>query len=160
MDDPESWVWVWLLGALFFALGEMATPVTFFLLPFAMGALLAALTAFLDLGIGIEWAVFVAGSLATFFALRPLSRRLDRQGHDVGIGSRRLLGQEATVLEDIPGTGNLGLGLVRVGREEWRAESIDGSPIPTGAQVRVADVRGTRVVVSPLGTLSSGDGAR
>jgi len=49
---------------------------------------------------------------------------------------------------------------VRVGREEWRAESTDGSPIPTGSQVRVADVRGTRVVVSSLGTLSPGDGAR
>jgi membrane protein implicated in regulation of membrane protease activity len=160
MDDPGSWVWVWLLGALFFALGEIATPVTFFLLPFAAGSLLAALLAFLDVNVAVQWAAFVAGSLATFFALRPLSRRLDRQAHDEGIGSRRLLGQEAMVLEDIPGPGDLGLGLVRVGREEWRAESTDGSPIPTGSHVRVADVRGTRVVVSSLGTLSTGDGAR
>jgi membrane protein implicated in regulation of membrane protease activity len=160
MDDPGSWLWVWLLGALFFALGEIATPVTFFLLPFAVGALGAALLASLDVNLAAQWAVFVAGSLATFSALRPVARRLDRQGHDEGIGSRRLLGQEAMVLEDIPGTGDLGLGLVRVGREEWRAESTDGSPIPTGSQVRVADVRGTRVVVSSLGTLSPGDGAR
>ena len=160
MDDPDSWLWVWLLAALFFALAEMATPVTFFLLPFAVGSLLAALFAFLDISIVLEWAVFVGGSLATFLALRPVARRLNRAGQDAGIGSRRLLGQEATVLEDIPGPGDLGLGLVRVGREEWRAESTDGSPIPIGSQVRVADVRGTRVVVSSLGTLSSGDGAR
>jgi membrane protein implicated in regulation of membrane protease activity len=160
MNDPGSWLWVWLLAALFFAVGEMATPGEFFLLPFAVGALLAALVAFLDISVAAEWAVFVAGSLATFLALRPVARRLNRQGQDEGIGSRRLLGQEATVLEDIPGPGDLGLGLVRVGREEWRAESTDGSPILTGTQVRVADVRGTRVVVSSLGTLSSGDGAR
>lgn len=160
MDDPDSWLWVWLWGALFFALGEIATPVTFFLLPFAVGALLAALMAFLDVGLAFEWAVFVLGSLAAFLALRPVARRLDRQGIDDGIGARRLLGQEATVLEDIPGTGDQGLGLVRVGREEWRAESTDGRPIPSGAQVRVADVRGTRVVVSSFGTLSPGDGAR
>ncbi len=160
MNDPDSWLWVWLLGALFFALGEIATPVMFFLLPFALGSLLAALFALLDLSLGLQWAVFVAGSLATFLALRPLARRLDLQGHDAGIGSRRLVGQDATVLADIPGSGDVGLGMVRIGREEWRAESTDGSPIPTGAHVRVADVRGTRVVVSPLGTLSSGDGAR
>jgi membrane protein implicated in regulation of membrane protease activity len=160
MDDPDGWLWVWLLGALIFAVGEIVTPVMFFLLPFAVGALAAALLASLDVNLAVQWAVFVGGSLATFFALRPVARRLDRQGHDEGIGSRRLLGQEAMVLEDIPGPGDIGLGLVRVGREEWRAESTDGSPIPTGSQVRVADVRGTRVVVSSLGTLSSGDGAR
>jgi membrane protein implicated in regulation of membrane protease activity len=160
MNDPDSWLWVWLVAALVLAVGEMASPGEFFLLPFAVGALLAGLFAFLDIGVAAQWGVFVAGSLATFLALRPLARRLNRQGQDEGIGSRRLLGQEATVLEDIPGPGDLGLGLVRVGREEWRAESTDGSPISTGAQVRVADVRGTRVVVSSLGTLSSGDGAR
>jgi membrane protein implicated in regulation of membrane protease activity len=160
MDDPDGWLWIWLLGALFFALGEIATPGMFFLLPFAVGALAAGVLAGLDVNLAVQWAVFVFGTLAAFFALRPVAKRLDRQGHDEGIGSRRLLGQEATVLEDIPGPGDVGLGLVRVGREEWRAESTDGSPISTGSQVRVADVRGTRVVVSPLGTLSSGDGAR
>jgi membrane protein implicated in regulation of membrane protease activity len=160
MDDPDSWQWIWLWGALFFALGEIATPLTFFMLPFAVGALLAALLALLDVGLAFEWAAFVIGSLATFLALRPVARRLDRTGHDDGIGSRRLVGQEATVLEDIPGDADVGLGLVRVGREEWRAESTDGRPIQSGAQVRVADIRGTRVVVSSLGTLSSGDGAR
>jgi membrane protein implicated in regulation of membrane protease activity len=160
MNDPDGWLWVWLLGALFFALGEIFTPVMFFLLPFAAGALGAALLAALDVNLAAQWAVFVFGSLAAFVALRPVAQRLDRQGHDEGIGSRRLVGQEAMVLEDIPGPGDVGLGLVRVGREEWRAESTDGSPIPTGSQVRVADVRGTRVVVSSLGTLSPGDGAR
>jgi membrane protein implicated in regulation of membrane protease activity len=160
MNDPDGWLWVWLLGALFFALGEIFTPVMFFLLPFAVGALGAGLLAALDVNLAAQWAVFVFGSLAAFFALRPVARRLDQQGHDEGIGSRRLVGQDAMVLEDIPGPGDIGLGLVRVGREEWRAESTDGTPIPTGSQVRVADVRGTRVVVSSLGTLSSGDGAR
>lgn len=160
MNDPDGWLWIWLLAALFFALGEIATPGIFFLLAFAIGALLAALLAVLDLALAFQWAVFVIGSLGAFFALRPVARRLDRAGRDDGIGARRLLGQEATVLEDIPGSGDVGLGLVRVGREEWRAESTDGRPIPTGAHVRVADIRGTRVVVSSPGTLPAGDGAR
>lgn len=160
MDDPQTWQWVWLLGALVFAVGEMANPGTFFLAPFAVGALAAAGVGLLDAPLAVEWAVFVAVSIASLFALRPLARRLDRGANDDGIGARRLLGQEATVVTEIPGSGDTGLGLVRVGREEWRAESTDGSTIPTGAQVRVADIRGTRVVVSSLGTLPSGDGTR
>lgn len=160
MDDPETWQWVWLVAALVFAVGEMANPGTFFLLPFALGALVAAAVGLLDASLAVEWAVFLSVSVATLFAFRPLSKRLDRNAHDAGIGARRLLGQEATVLADIPGSGDQGLGMVRVGREEWRAESTDGSAIPSGTQVRVADIRGTRVVVSALGTLSSGDGTR
>lgn len=160
MDDPETWQWVWLLGALVFAVGEMANPGTFFLLPFAIGALAAAAAGLVDAPLALEWALFVGVSVGTLFAFRPLARRLDREAHDDGIGSRRLLGQEATVLTEIPGSGDAGLGLVRVGREEWRAESTDGSAIPIGAHVRVADIRGTRVVVSFVGTLPSGDGTR
>ncbi|HEX8803568.1 MAG TPA: NfeD family protein [Acidimicrobiales bacterium] len=157
--DPESWRWVWLVAALVFFVGEMATPGSFILLPFALGALAAALLAFADVSVGVEWIVFVVVSVGTLLAFRPLSRRLDRETDDAGIGSRRLVGQDATVLEEIPGAGAVGLGLVRVNREEWRAESTDGAPIPTGAQVRVADVRGTRVVVSLIGTLPTGDGS-
>jgi len=78
----------------------------------------------------------------------PLRHRLDRDQPQDGIGSRRLVGQAATVLELVSG-GAVDSGLVRVGREEWRAESADGQPIPAGTTVKVVDVRGTRVVVFP-----------
>lgn len=156
MDDPDTWRWVWLITALVFAVGEMATPGSFILLPFALGALAASGISLLDVSLAGEWAVFVGVTVATLVALRPVSRRLDRTSEDHGIGSRRLLGQEATVVEDIPGSSDLGLGLVLINREEWRAESTDGTPIPTGTHVRIADVRGTRVVVAPAGSLSPG----
>jgi membrane-bound ClpP family serine protease len=38
-----------------------------------------------------------------------------------------------------------------VGREEWRAETADGSPVAAGSTVRVVDMRGTRLVVWPAG---------
>jgi membrane protein implicated in regulation of membrane protease activity len=53
------------------------------------------------------------------------------------------------VLQDI-GAGPDGSGLVRVGREDWRAQSLDGSAIAAGAVVRIVEVRGTRVVVHPV----------
>lgn len=151
MSSPDTWRWVWLVAAAFFTAGEMATPGSFFLFPFAVGALAAAALAFGDVGVGGEWIGFVAVSMAALAGLRPLARRLDLDGDGHGIGSRRLIGQNATVLDAIPGSGELGL--VRVHREEWRAESFDGSPIPSGAVVRVAEIEGTRVIVLPVGEI-------
>jgi len=146
MDEPESWRWIWLGAAVLFGIGEMATPGAFFLAPFAIGAVVAAALAFADVPLTAEWAAFVVISVAALVALRPLARRLDRDGSSDGIGSRRLIGREGTVLEPIePGH----LGLVRIDQEEWRAESSDRSTVPTGAFVTVTEVEGTRVIVTP-----------
>lgn len=153
MSSPEEWRWVWLIAAAFFTVGEMSTPGSFFLFPFAVGALAAAALAFADVGIAGEWIAFIAVSMAALAGLRPLARKLDLEGDGHGIGSQRLIGQNATVLDAIPGHGELGL--VRVHREEWRAESFDGSPIPSGAVVRVAEIEGTRVIVLPMDEIPS-----
>lgn len=158
MGEPESWQWLWLAATFVFAVGELLTPGSFVLLPFAIGALVTTLCAFADVPVTVEWLVFVGVSGVSLAGLRPLAHRLNKVGDDDGIGSRRLLGQGATVLRDIPGHGELGL--VRVGREEWRADSTNGAAIPAGTPVRVADVRGTHVVVAARETLLPGDGAR
>ncbi|HEU0172083.1 MAG TPA: NfeD family protein [Acidimicrobiales bacterium] len=146
MDTPEEWRWVWLIATAVFAIGEMASPGSFFLAPFALGAFVASILAFADVSVGVEWVVFLAVSIATLAALRPVARRLDRNALDHGVGARRLVGSRATVLEDIPGDSELGM--VRVDREKWRAQSTDGAPIPAGTVVRVAEVQGTRVIVA------------
>lgn len=146
MDSPEEWRWIWTAACAVFAVGEMLTPGSFFLLPFAIGSFVAAILAFADVSVAGEWLAFLAVSVSALFALRPLARRLDRNALDHGVGSRRLIGVKATVLDDIPGEAELGM--VRVDREEWRAQSTDGSPIPAGTIVRIADVQGTRLIVA------------
>jgi membrane protein implicated in regulation of membrane protease activity len=153
MDSPEDWRWVWIIATAVFAIGELTSPGSFFMLPFAIGALAATVLAFLGVDVLIEWLVFVGVSVAVLVALRPLAHRLNRSVDDSGIGSRRLLGQAAVVLRDIPPGGDVGL--VRVDREEWRAQSTDGSAIPMGTAVRVADVQGTRVIVAAVDHLSA-----
>lgn len=152
MDEPETWRWIWLATTAVFAIGEMASAGTFFLAPFAIGAGVATVLAFADVGLTAQWAVFVGISVATFASLRPLARRLDAGEPTDGIGSKRLIGQTATVLEAIPG-GHHELGLVRVHREEWRAETVDGQPVPAGGVVHVVEQRGTRLVVTPAPSL-------
>jgi membrane protein implicated in regulation of membrane protease activity len=147
MDEPESWRWIWLGAAVIFGVGEMATPGAFFMAPFALGALVAAILAFADVALGAQWAAFLVVSIVAFAGMRPLARRLDRNVGDAnGVGSRRLIGRQGTVLEAIePGH----LGLVRIDREEWRAEARDRAAVPTGAAIQVTDVEGTRVIVIP-----------
>ena len=150
MDSPDVWRWIWIVSAVVFGVGEMSTPGSFFLLPFAVGAAAAAVLAFAGVEVAWEWLGFVGVSVAMLFALRPLARRLDRDGPVDGIGSRRLIGRSAVVLREIPG-GPDDLGLVRVDREEWRAASADGTAIGEGAIVKVAGVEGTRLLVTKEG---------
>jgi membrane protein implicated in regulation of membrane protease activity len=151
VDDPELWRWIWLGTAVVFGLGEMTSPGSFFLAPFAIGALVAALLSFAGASVAVGWIAFVGLSLASFAGLRPLARRLDAVGANPrGVGAGRLVGEEGVVLTEVPG-GPDELGLVRVGREQWRAQSSDGSSIPQDTKVTVVEVRGTRVVVFPTG---------
>jgi membrane protein implicated in regulation of membrane protease activity len=153
MDSPEFWRWVWLAAAFVFTAGEMATAGSFFLLPFGIGAALACVLAFLGVDLGFEWLAFVLGSGASFAVLYPIGRRLDRDQPQDGIGAKRMIGEHGVVLQSIPG-GPAELGLVRVGREEWRAQSVDGAAVPEGTTVRVVEVTGTRLVVWPVGSVA------
>jgi membrane protein implicated in regulation of membrane protease activity len=158
VESPETWRWIWLAAVVVFAFGELALAGTFFLLPFAVGALVACILAFLDVGLGAQWLAFVGISAAGSLALIPLRARLDRNdsGASDGVGSRRLVGQPALVIEAIH-AGPHGRGMVRVGREEWRAETDDELAVESGAVVRVVEVRGTGVIVTS--TPHAGPGA-
>lgn len=147
LGEPHSWQWIWLVAMVVFGVGEMATAGSFFLAPFALGALVAAVLAFLGVSIGVEWAAFVAVSVVSFLALRPLAHRLDRKNPSAGIGANRLLGRHARVIEEIRAGHDAGM--VLLGAERWRAESADGESIPVETPVVVTEVRGTRVVVRP-----------
>ena len=151
LDSAETWRWIWMGTAALLVVAEMATPAAFFFLPFALGAFVAAVTAFAGASVGIEWLAFVGASTAAFAGLWPLGRRLDRSSGGVmsGVGANRLIGRQAVVLEDI---GDLPheTGLVRVERERWKAESLTGDAIAAGSTVIVARVDGARVLVTLL----------
>ena len=94
--------------------------------------------------------LFLVASFAVFLGFRPLARRLDAALPDVaGIGSNRLIGVTGSVISAIPATPGAA-GMVRVGAEDWRADTVDEIALPVGARVRVLEVRGTRLVVEPV----------
>lgn len=148
LDSPELWRWIWVCTAVVFFVGEMATAGSFFALPFALGATLATILAFIGVDVTWQWLGFVVASGAASAILWPLAKRLDRRGSpsEGTPGSRRWIGQRAEVIQGIP-SGVAQTGVIRLEREEWRAESADGSPIEAGAVVRVLRIDGTRAVV-------------
>lgn len=149
LDDAETWRWIWLGATLMLAVSELAVPGTFFMLSFAAGALVACILAFADVSVPLQWGAFVAGSGAALAVLVPLGRRLATSSPVATSGAGRWEGRRAVVLEAIP-AGAHETGLVRIEREQWRAESADGLPIAVGETVRVLRVDGTRLIVGPL----------
>lgn len=149
MDDPGLWAVIWLAMMVTLGVAELAMAGTFFLAPFALGALLAGIASLLGAGPAISFPLFLVSSFVGFLAMRPLARRLDANAPDVaGIGANRLVGVTGSVIEAIP-AGAEDAGTVKVGAEEWKANTSGGTPLGVGQKIRVLDVRGTRLVVEP-----------
>lgn len=141
--DRETLTVVFLVAAIVLSALEIVMP-GLVLLPFGLGAGVAALAGALGASAPIQIVVFLLASFAFFLGLRPLSRRLNAVG-PAGIGAERLMGATGTVLEAIePGD----VGLVRIDREEWRAEAAAPGELTPGTPIQVVEVRGTRVVVT------------
>jgi len=148
VDSPETWRWIWIAFATVLAVGEIAVAGTFFLLSFAIGAAAAAVVALVDGGLALQWLAFVATSAVSVAVLVPIGRRLDTRHPAPPAGAHRWEGRLATVVASIP-QGLHETGRVRVDREEWNAETTNGTALPAGAVVVVARVAGTRMVVIP-----------
>ena len=143
--NPEFIPWLWLIFAIILFLVEIFTA-GFVLAAFGVGALVAMLVAFL--GLGLEWqlaAFVVVSALGVIFSRRFADRISGEQPENFGID--RVIGKSAVVLEPIDNSA--ATGMVRVEREEWRAQSLDGEPIPVGVTVEVVAVDGTRLLVRP-----------
>lgn len=150
MSSSAIWAVIWLSAAAVFGIGEIMIAGSFFLMPFAVGALAAAVSTFAG-SVLLSWLVFLGVSVGSFFAMRPLARRLEINAPSVaGIGANRLVGAEGTVLAPIPATAG-DAGMVKVGSEEWRADSRPGVAVAAGSKVRIIEIQGTRLVVEPIG---------
>ena len=140
MDD---WV-IWLIAAAVFGVGEIATT-SFFLAPFAGGALVAALIAAVGAGAVISWAVFLVVSLVLLLGLRPIARRHLKQPARLRTGTAALVGRQATVLERV----GMDAGCVRLDGETWTARPYDEDDVyEPGVRVQVVEIRGATALVT------------
>jgi membrane protein implicated in regulation of membrane protease activity len=141
--DNETWRWIWLGTAAVMAVGEMITA-GFFILPFAVGAVVAFLLSWFDAPVGVQWAAFVAISVVSLIVLRRFTA--DREGVQHPVGANRFVGKRGLVLEQVDRVA--AEGRVRMDTEVWRA-TTEGAPIEKGTEVRIVGVVGSRLLVEP-----------
>jgi membrane protein implicated in regulation of membrane protease activity len=139
----EEWVW-WMIAAGVLAVGEIFT-LSFFLGPIAVAAVAAAIVSLVGAGMGIQWIVFIAVSLASLAVLRPIARRHLRTPAQIRTGTAALVGSRAVVLDRVDGDG----GQVKIGGEVWSARSFDEDHVfEEGARVEVLQIKGATALVS------------
>src|SRR5918999_1729453 len=141
----DAWV-LWLIAAAIFGVGEILT-LGFFLAPFALGALAAAVIAAAGAGTIVSWVVFLVVSVVLLAALRPVARSHRRQPPSLRTGTAALVGRTATVVERI--ANDEGIGCVRIEGEVWTARAFDEDQvIDVGKRVHVIGIRGATALVA------------
>jgi membrane protein implicated in regulation of membrane protease activity len=140
----DAWI-IWVVAGCLLGVGEMHTG-GFFLAPFAVGALVAALVSLSGVGLPLALVVFLLASLMVLLTLRPLARRHRHLPPAIRTGAAALVGRNAVVLERI--ANQEGVGCVRIDGEVWTARSYDEDEvIPAGERVQVVEIRGATALV-------------
>ena len=135
--------WIWAVLAAVFIVGEIFTA-GFFLFPFGVGAALAAVLTFLGAPSWLQWVCFVVVSGVLVLLSRRFADRVSKKPPEV-MGVDRLIGQIGVVTEALDPLTDAGR--VRVKKDHWRADSVDGSEIEKDARVRVVRIEGVHLVV-------------
>jgi membrane protein implicated in regulation of membrane protease activity len=137
---------VWLIAAVVFGVGEMLT-LSFFLAPFAAGAIAAALAAGAGAGAALTWAIFLVVSAVSLAALRPLARSHKRTPPQIRTNTAALVGRPGIVIERI--ANDEGVGCVKIDGEIWTARAYDQDEVyEPGKRVNVVEIRGATALVS------------
>ena len=140
----DAWI-IWLVAACVLGVGEMHSG-GFYLAPFAIGALLAAIVGLLGVGVALSAIVFGVASGMVFATLRPVARRHRRLPPSIRTGAAALVGRPAIVLERI--ANDEGVGCVKIDGEVWTARSYDQDEvIDAGERVEVVEIRGATALV-------------
>lgn len=151
--DLDAWPWIWLVTAVVFALIELTiVGGSFIILPWSLSAFVAAILAFYDVSIEVQWAVFVFGGVALFLALYRWAQGFMRKHTmEPGVGADRLIGLVGTVTSPIDPADTDRRGRVTIESEVWGVVDPPRE-FAQGERVRITGTRGTRVIIESVGT--------
>ena len=142
---------IWLIIAGICLIGEIIT-VGFLIFWLAIGALLAMIVSLFTSNIMIQTAVFVISSIILIFSTKPLVKRFAKGNPNVKTNVYSIIGSTGIVIEDIDSVN--GTGQIKVSGETWSAIGENDINIPKGTEVKILEVKGVKVIVSPIGVPS------
>jgi membrane protein implicated in regulation of membrane protease activity len=139
--------WYWILLGLVLAAIELATPGGFFVIFFAVGAVLVGLievAGILEADSG-QWALFTVVSLVSLALFRkPLLKRMNHASVSDAVDS--LVGELVIAAEAIP-PGQYGRAQLR--GSTWTVRNVGGQTTIAGERSRVVAVRGLELDIRP-----------
>lgn len=138
-----AWL-IWAIVAVLLSVGELLTPGMFFLGPVALAAIGSGIVAVFGVGVLGQFLVFIGGSVASVWFLRPIARRHLHMPAALRTGTAALEGAKAVVVQRVDANG----GRVRIGGEEWSARAyMEDQVLEPGTRVEVVKIEGATAVV-------------
>jgi len=140
----------WLVLAVALGVAEMVS-LDLILLMVAIGAVVGALAAMASFPLVLQVLLGAASSAAMLALVRPNLVKKLHSGPDLVTGTRKLVGQQGVVTEELSAHHP---GRVKLAGEIWSACPYDDSlTIAPGAKVEVFAIRGATAYVHPVGEL-------
>ena len=114
---------------------------------FVAGALVALVAAFVGAPLWLQIVLFLVVSAVALALTRPLLRKITTAKAEA-TNADRVLGEVAKVTETIDNENSTGA--VYVDGKTWTARSVDDTIIPAGSRVKIENMQGVKLLVTPV----------
>lgn len=142
----DNMLFIWLIALIVLIVIELAT-MGLTTIWFALGALVAAITAALHAPVVLQVVLFLVISIVSFIFTRPLAVKYFNRDR-VRTNVESLIGRQGVVISEINNVE--GIGQIQVGGQEWSARTrMDDMTVPVGTVVVVYAVNGVKLIVEP-----------
>ena len=138
--------YVWLILAGIFVIGEVLTA-GFLIFWLSLGSLIAMVVSFFTDNIIIQTTVFLISSVILILATKPLVKKFANT-ETVKTNAEAIIGKKGLVTKDINSINSTGQ--VKIEGELWSAIGINDMDIPKDTEVEVNEIKGVKVVVTPI----------
>ena len=115
---------------------------------FSIGALLTMIVSLFTTNIIVQTSVFIISSTILIFATKPFVKRFSKDTDTVKTNVYSIIGKTGIVIEEINSLHSKGQ--IKVAGEVWSAISDNDTVIPKDSEVEVLEIKGVKVIVSPI----------
>lgn len=136
-------VFIWIAVCVGAVLIELLTPTALVSIWFAVGAVIGALVALVNLPIPAQFICFAVVSLVSMMIVRPIASRYLR-GNIVPTNADRFIGEIGVVTKDISKTE---WGEVKIQGTLWHAVPVEDVIIKEQERVKVVAIEGAKLLV-------------
>jgi membrane protein implicated in regulation of membrane protease activity len=145
----ELEIWhIWIIAAIVLFIAEIFTP-AFLAACLAIGCIFAGITSAMDFNIKVQLLAFSAGTLLSFFGVRPFILRYGhRKSGDLKTNVHALVGKTGKVTVTI--NNSLNQGRIIVEGDDWKAESENNEILNAGEKVEIIKVDSTILIVKSI----------